>query len=68
MATTKCQYISFCNEITPFLDGPDILTKISLNERVGVENLNLRYPFVGREVRVLCFIIIFFQCVLSLSQ
>ena len=48
MATIKCQYTFFCNETTTIPDGPDILPKKLLNERVGVKNLKLRHPFVGR--------------------
>jgi len=59
MATTKCQYQYFCNEITTILDGPDILPKISLYERVIVESLNLNHPFADRWACVLCFIIFF---------
>jgi len=61
MATTKCQYQYY------FLDGPDILPKISLYERVIVESLNLNHPFADRWAAS-CVSLLFFQCVLSQSQ
>jgi len=66
MATTKCQYQYSCNDITTILDGPDILPKISLYERV--ESLNLNHPFADRWACVLCFIIIFPMCAISVSN
>lgn len=68
MATTKCQYQYFCNEITTILDGPDILPKISSYERVIVESLNLNHPFEDRWACVLCFIIFFPMCAISVSK
>ena len=68
MATTECRYQYFCNEITTILDGPDILPKISSYERVIVESLNLNHPFEDRWACVLCFIIFFPMCAISVSN